>query len=37
MSSAPMPAVALENDSYRYPADQAGVADATLRVKTATP
>jgi hypothetical protein len=32
-----MPAVALENDSYRYPATQAGIAATTLRVKTATP
>jgi hypothetical protein len=37
MSSATMPAVALENDSHRYPATQAGVADTTLRVNAATP
>jgi hypothetical protein len=32
-----MPAVALENDTCRYPGTQAGVADITLRVKAATP
>jgi hypothetical protein len=32
-----MPAVALENDSYRYPANHVGVTDTTLRVNTATP
>ena len=36
MSSAAMPAVALENDSYRYPVAQAGVAATTLRVKAVT-
>jgi hypothetical protein len=32
-----MPAVALENDSYRYPGIQAGVVDTTLRMNAATP
>jgi hypothetical protein len=32
-----MPALALENDSCRYPGTQAGVADITLRMKAATP
>jgi hypothetical protein len=36
MSLAKMPAVALENDNCRSPGTQAGVADTTLRVKTAT-
>ena len=37
MTSATMPAVVLENDSYRYPVAKAGVAATTLRVKAATP
>jgi hypothetical protein len=37
MSSATMPAVALEKDTCTYPATHAGVADITLRVKAATP
>jgi hypothetical protein len=37
MSSATMPAVAVENDNRRYPGTQAGVGDTTLRVKAATP
>jgi hypothetical protein len=32
-----MPAVALENDTCRYPGTHAGEADITLRVKGATP